>query len=315
MLDFKEFPDDGRAFEQFVREILLVLDLQPHWTGQGPDQGRDILAIEKLNGQLGNAQRRWLVQCKHFAHSGRSVGRDDVGSVVDDCRQAGADGYLLVCSTQPSSALVTKLQEIADRPENRLATSIWDSVSLEKRLAEPRLFSLGHIFLPRSFEATKWKLYSREAPNLWAAHYKRYFLHIASRISGHHPDLGDCETIVYRLEQIKPVRDDEAIRPRAIYYDDKHDIYTAFADYLVPRGQEPSLRPSDFNTVLRDGEGLDSGFHCTTWDIIMRKVLFTSDHFDLDHYDYYNPYSGNYRIGLLRGESIGELERCFDRWR
>jgi len=319
MLDFRELPEDGRAFEQFIREILLVLDLHPRWSGQGPDQGRDIVATEALDGQLSKGERKWLVQCKHFAHSGRSVGRDDVGSVLDDCRQAGADGYLLVCSTQPSSGLVTKLQEIADRPENRLLTKIWDGVDIEKRLAEPRLFSLGHIFLPKSFSSTPWKLYSRGAPNLWAAHYKSYFLHLSSRISGRYPDLQECEFIIGRLEQVKIKGQGEAIRPRAIYYDDKHDTFAVFADYLVPRNQEPSLQPSDFNKVVRDGAGLhsdDSGeWHSTTWDVLLRKVLPFSDHFDLDHYNYYNRDAGNFQVGFSRGETIGELVKYFDHWR
>jgi hypothetical protein len=81
MIDFKELSQDGRAFEQFVREMLLIYDVHPHWTGQGADQGRDIIATEKLAGPIANTTRKWLVQCKHFAHSNRSVGREDVGSI------------------------------------------------------------------------------------------------------------------------------------------------------------------------------------------------------------------------------------------
>lgn len=51
MIDFTELPQDGRLFEQFVREMLLILDLHPRWTGVGPDQGRDIIATEKLTGK------------------------------------------------------------------------------------------------------------------------------------------------------------------------------------------------------------------------------------------------------------------------
>src|SRR5439155_18878911 len=118
------------------------------WTGKGADQGRDILITERSTGPLGPFSRKWLVQCKHLAHSGKSVGRNDLGSIVDDCRQVGAEGYLLACSTQPSASLVTKLNELAAIPQNRLATRIWDSVDLEKLLSGPRSFALGHIFFP-----------------------------------------------------------------------------------------------------------------------------------------------------------------------
>lgn len=73
MIDFKELPQDGTAFEQFIREMCLIYDLHPQWTGKGPDQGRDILITEKARGSIGDFTRRWLVQCKHFAHSGKSA--------------------------------------------------------------------------------------------------------------------------------------------------------------------------------------------------------------------------------------------------
>lgn len=191
MIDFKELPQDGTSFEQFVREIFLLYDLHPQWTGKGPDQGRDILINEKVSGQLSVFNRRWLVQCKHFAHSGKSVGRSDIGSILNDCKQVGASGYLLVCSTQPSSSLVTMLKEISEQPENNIVTSIWDGVDLEKSLSEPRCFSLGHLFFPKSFSVIPWKLFNTGSPNKWTANYKTYFLHLNSRISGKHPDLGD----------------------------------------------------------------------------------------------------------------------------
>ncbi len=63
MIDFSELPKDGRAFEQFGRELLLICGVRPHWTGQGPDQGRDIMAKETLIGPIAEANRTWFVQC------------------------------------------------------------------------------------------------------------------------------------------------------------------------------------------------------------------------------------------------------------
>jgi hypothetical protein len=320
MVDFRELPNDGTAFEQFIREICLVSDLHPEWTGKGPDQGRDLLVTEQALGAIAPFKRRWLVQCKHFAQSGRSVGREDVGSIVDDCRQAGAEGYLLACSTQVSSSLAAKLKELAGREENHLVAAVWDGVDLEKRLSEPRCFSLGHLFFPKSFAATPWKLYNTGAPNKWTAHFKTYFLILSSRISGRYPDLTECEYIVSLLEQLKPKQEAELIRPRTIYFDDKHSDFTVFADYLVPHDTEPSLSPADFNTILRDGEGLHTdergSWFATRWDIKLQRVHPHSDHFDLDHYDYYDPVRGNFEIGMLRGDyTVGELAEYGNRWR
>lgn len=319
MIDFKELPKDGTAFEQFIREMCLIYDLHPQWTGKGPDQGRDILLTEKARGPIGDFSRRWLVQCKHLAHSGKSVGREDLNSIIDDCRQVGAEGYLLACSTQPSASLITKLKEISENPDNRLLTAFWDGVELEKRLAEPHCFSLGHLFFPKSFVATPWKLYNTGAPNKWTAHYKTYFLHLSSRISGSYPNLHECEYIISLLERIEPKDEQEAIRPRAIYFDDKHQTFTVFADYLVPHDQDPRLSPKDFNEVVNDGQGLHSGngtmWYITYWDIQVQRISRHSDHFDLDHYDFYNPVRGNFAIGSSRGRyTIGDLAEYGNHW-
>jgi Restriction endonuclease len=318
MIDFSELPSDGRAFEQLIREILLVMGLHPQWTGQGADQGRDIVATEILEGPLGTIEQKWLVQCKHFAHSGNSVGRDDVGSFDSDCRQISANGYLLAVSTQPSSGLVTKLKELADQSQTHLRIKIWDAVDIEKLLAEPRLFSLGHLFFPQSFAQTPWKLYNSGSPNRWTAHYKSYFLVLSNRISGSHPSLRVCEDIVSRLESVA-VGPKEQIRPRAVFYDDKNDSFTVFADYLVPDDKEPTRRPSDFETILKDGYGFYSdgegaSWYPTDWDIRMCKVPLMSDHFDKDQYYYYDPFVSTYNLGSKRGPSIGELAQYFDHW-
>lgn len=311
VINFSELPQDGRAFEQFVRELLLIHGVHPHWTGQGPDQGRDILATETLVGPIAEAQRKWLVQCKHFAHSNRSVGRDDVGSVVDDCRQVGAAGYLLVCSTQPSASLVTKLREISGRSENGLMTLIWDSVNLEKMLQAPRFFALGHLFFPKSFGSTPWKLYNRGSPSQWTAHYKSYFIHLNSRIAGMHPSLAECEFFVEKLEEVGPIGEHEHIRPRAIYFDDYNGHFIVSADYLVPHDQQPTLSPRDFNSVLQDDVALCD--YTASWDIQLKRIDPGSDHFHLDHDDYYNAEDGNFQIGTTRGPTIGQLSEVLDK--
>jgi len=214
---------------------------------------------------------------------------------------------------------MTKLKEISDRPENDLATIVWDSVDFEKRLQEPRFFGLGHLFFPRSFASTPWKLYNREAPNLWTAQYKGYFLHLSSRVAGSHPDLKACEIIIQKLEAIHPTGQNEYIRPRAIYFDDKNGNFTVFGDYLVPYKQAPSLAPQQFEEVLEDGIGLDKDhqdmWFCTDWDIALKRIFPSSDHFALDHYDFYNPNNGSFRIGLCRGDTIGDLCRYGNAWR
>ena len=48
MLDFKELPQDGEAFEQLIRELLFSYGMTVEWSGRGPDGGRDLICCESL---------------------------------------------------------------------------------------------------------------------------------------------------------------------------------------------------------------------------------------------------------------------------
>jgi hypothetical protein len=307
MIDFTELPEDGNAFEQLIREISLVIGLHPHWTGKGPDQGRDLILSETATGPLGKFERTWLAQCKHFAHSKKSVGRDDLRSVVDDCSQVNATAYLLVCSTQASSSLVTKLREIESA--SKIKVQIWDAVGIEKQLLDPRCFSLGQIFFPRSFSNIPWKLYNAGSPNHWTAHYKSYYLHLSSRIASRYPNLDQCAQIIEKTQFVK-TGENEWLRPRAIFFNDKTFSYQAYIDYLVPVSQTPSLRPRDLDLVLKDSCGFafdDGECYSVWWDVSLKHITPTSDQFDLDHYSYYEPFIGTYKYGGSRGEFLCNL--------
>lgn len=71
MLNFRELSKDGTDLERLVREIFVREGYETHWTEKGPDGGRDLLVVEKVQGPLSKFERTWLVQCKHNAHSGK----------------------------------------------------------------------------------------------------------------------------------------------------------------------------------------------------------------------------------------------------
>lgn len=315
MIDFTELPADGIKFEQLVRELLIRSGFEVHWTGVGPDGGRDLVVIEKALGALAPFQRKWLVSCKHHANSGKSVGLDDVKDINDACDAVGASGFLLACSTQPSSTVVRRFEEIEVR--GKLVIRYWDSVEIEKRIAAPQAFALNHLFFPVSSKGNPWQIYATKSPSFWAANYKDYFLYLSSRTAHTFPTLADVEEIVRRLESIKlPDGTDwnrHFLRPRAVYFDNKHEQFSVFADYLYPEKHEAkALVPAELNEVLKDGEGLysDGGtmWCLTQWDIMYVPCMQISDHFHLDHKDYYQPFMDHYRIGIARDEFLSD--RC-----
>lgn len=71
-INFSELRD-GAAFEQLVRDVLIALNYTVRWSGLGPDDGKDLIVEEPGDPLFGAKVRRWLVSCKNFAGSRRSV--------------------------------------------------------------------------------------------------------------------------------------------------------------------------------------------------------------------------------------------------
>ena len=97
MLDFTELSTDGQDLELLVRELLLRRGFSVQWSGKGADGGRDLVCIERRDSFFVPDEKRWLIQCKHNAVSGKSVSAQDLDSIVDSCTQHGCAGYLLAC--------------------------------------------------------------------------------------------------------------------------------------------------------------------------------------------------------------------------
>ena len=111
-LDFKEIPQANLAsgeqdtFELFARDFL---DLYGFEVLSGPDRGsdlgRDLIVLERRTGVGGETQVRWLVSCKHKAHSGQSVGLSDEQDISDRLRAHGCNGFIGFYSTLPAASL------------------------------------------------------------------------------------------------------------------------------------------------------------------------------------------------------------------
>lgn len=315
MLNFTELPKDGTDLERLVREIFVREGYETHWTGKGPDGGRDLIVIERTKGPLSEFKRTWLVQCKHRAHSGKSIGREEANSILTDCKATKAEGYLMVCTTALTTGLINTYRDLEEN--EGLVIDYWDEVKLEDRLLKPCNFSLIDQFFPQSSTNVGWKIHNTYYPSFWTAHYKRAFLYLSSRLSMH------FSTVEYISEIYEYVHDlytelDLGVRGvdlqlRAIYYDDKYTNYKAFVDFLADSNDAPdnpfelsSLKEEIENTLkhellpemitLDGGGGLSLG-----WDV---KVYFVkgygNDGFDPHGKEFYIPFINNFKHGYNR---------------
>lgn len=156
-IDFRELASGrtvspaGENLEGLVREIGKRLGINPDWSGRGADQGRDLIFTERRDGPLGNQYLRWLVSCKDFAGSGRSVTEQDVGSVLEKIRQHGANGFLLTTTTTASAGLKAMLDGL--RNNGSIETLVWDRHELEEILLRAENSDLIKRHFPESYAA------------------------------------------------------------------------------------------------------------------------------------------------------------------
>lgn len=330
MLDFTELPVDGQDLELLVRELLLRRGFSVQWSGKGADGGRDLVCVERRDSYFVPDEKRWLIQCKHNAISGKAVSAQDLDNIVDSCVQHGCTGFLLACSTFPSSGAVNRLEAITTAATNSIVATYWDAVKLEQMLSTPRNWPIAQRFFPKSASTEGWQVYGTERPNHWVVVYKGYYFHLTNRIgSSHEHHLSSISNRVTDIESIALPKD-HFIRIRSVYYDDKNGGYTWYLDYMYPNNERPAMGTAHIANELGEDYSLEDGqvYH---FDVRHRSYFSHSDHYDPDHYDYYVGDTNAFLSGVdrdmeadghaeslrseeeLRGQIKVETTRGFDR--
>lgn len=138
LLDFKEIPQANvggglqDTFELFTRDFLAYLGYR---IVQDPDRGadgkKDLIVDEIVKGITSEYTIRWLVSCKHYAHSGAAVKDTDEINISERLKQHNCDGFMGVYSTLPATSLTGLLSsqknyQIFDREkiESKLLSNI-----------------------------------------------------------------------------------------------------------------------------------------------------------------------------------------------
>lgn len=159
ILDFKEIPQanfgngDQDTFEFFARDFLEVLGYE---IIQHPDRGadgkKDLIIQETRFGISGKTTIKWLVSCKHYAHSGKSISDTDEPNILDRVSVHECDGFLGFYSTIPATSLGTNLNSL----KKKIEIEYFDRERIEKVLLEsPSGIKLSSRYFPKSFENYK----------------------------------------------------------------------------------------------------------------------------------------------------------------
>jgi hypothetical protein len=140
-LDFKEIRDDTH-FEQLVRECFeRMAEQTPHLSsvevrqgGKGTDEGCDLLlSFEMADNILASYPKTWVIQCKFHTRniSPRHINEINIPSLI---HSNGADGYLLVCSSQPTSGTTKLLDKLRANCKFNYKYECWDGEKLKEKI-------------------------------------------------------------------------------------------------------------------------------------------------------------------------------------
>jgi len=162
VVDFTEVPlanigsGSQDTFELFARDFLAALGFEvEEGPSRGADGGKDLIILEPLTGLVQSTKRRWLVSCKHFAHSGDSVGDNDEINIPGRVRRFKCDGFMAFYSTIPSSGLMRTLNSHKDE----MSIEVWDKERIEEKLvSDSRLQTVFERYFPQSHKMWRSKV-------------------------------------------------------------------------------------------------------------------------------------------------------------
>ncbi len=157
-IDFKEIPEahltNGMqdTFELFARDFLKYLGYEiVEDPSRGADGGKDLIVIERRKGIGGETTVKWLVSCKHKAHSGSSVNPDVEKNIRDRIESNHCNGFIGFYSTLASSGLNNMIQGLSSKHE----VQVFDREKIESELLKQSDgLHLAKRFFPKSIE--KW---------------------------------------------------------------------------------------------------------------------------------------------------------------
>lgn len=156
-IDFKEIPpanesDFPDAFELFARDFFEALGYRIiRGPGRGPDKGIDLLIAEERKGIDGSSTFQFTVSCKHYAHSGASVGKEE-SDFSDRVVREGSQGFIGFYSTVPSTPLISRIEDMKSKTPEFKEYRLFDYAEIEKRLTlNSKMLSVYKQHLPGSY--------------------------------------------------------------------------------------------------------------------------------------------------------------------
>lgn len=149
---FKTLPKDGARFEALVCQLLELMGYRIlERPAVGTEGGRDVLLERSIKDAMNERSERVVVQCKHYAHSGKAVGDIDVGVWRNAMARYKARGYLLVTDTRVTENLSRSFREFTNDEMNYPNwASFWDVDDLISHLNQHPTLRNSFFYTPEA---------------------------------------------------------------------------------------------------------------------------------------------------------------------
>jgi formylglycine-generating enzyme required for sulfatase activity len=134
LIDFTQIKS-GEEFELLCEDLLRAMGFAIEAkVARGSDLGKDIIATRTLTDLVGFSEvHRYLVECKHYAKSGKSVREPDIGSPIARMGTHNCDRYILATTTVPAEKTRVQLAGITNIVSTHQATA-WHAGDLVRFL-------------------------------------------------------------------------------------------------------------------------------------------------------------------------------------
>lgn len=123
---------DQDIFELFACDFLESVGYEIiQRPSRGPDGKKDLIVqSNSAPGNTSDSKMKWLVSCKHFAHSGKGVSDTDEPDISDRIRKHKCHGFLGFYSTISNTTLSDKLAQLKEQ----FVYSLYDHSRIEKEI-------------------------------------------------------------------------------------------------------------------------------------------------------------------------------------
>lgn len=174
IINFKEIPEahgNGEnglrdTFELFAEVFFTKLGFKIiEGPSRGTDNGKDLIIEESVQGKfdVSESKIRWLVSCKHKAHTGNSVRPEDEGNLLDRLSLHQCSGFIGFYSTLASTGLNALISGL---PNSGKKIKILNAENIETLLLQSQTgIELIERFFPQSF--AQWRAENPEKAKIF----------------------------------------------------------------------------------------------------------------------------------------------------